>query len=47
MQKAGIAHKLIKITKALYNVAKGRVRTKGTEGETVLSPPYPIDNGVI
>jgi hypothetical protein len=47
MQKAGIAHKLIKTTKALYNVAKGRVRTKGTEGETVLSPPYPIDNGVI
>ena len=47
MQKAGIAHKLIKITKALYSVAAGRVRTKGLEGETAISPPYPIDNGVI
>jgi hypothetical protein len=47
MQKAGIAPKLVRLTKALYSVAHGKVKTRGLDGENVMSPPYGIDNGAI
>jgi hypothetical protein len=47
MQKAGIAHKLIRLTIALYAVATGRVRTRSSEGVDLYSPAYRIANGVV
>ena len=47
MEKAGIAPHLIRLSKELYKIAKGQVRTKGLDGEVVLSDPYDINNGVI
>jgi hypothetical protein len=47
MQNAGIAPKLVRLTKALYRVAQGKVKTRGLDGEQLLSDPYGLKNGVI
>jgi hypothetical protein len=47
MQNAGIAPKLVRLTKALYRVAQGKVKTRGLDGEQLLSGPYGLKNGVI
>ena len=47
MQQAGIAPKLVRLTKALYHVAMGKVKSKGLDGEEAISAPYGIKNGVI